>query len=396
MTDGAKLCQETLSKVALPVVTLRKTKHKGINCIGLVFSYDAELVQVVKQIPSVAWSQTLNCWFTPNNPDNMRAIFRQLKGLAQIEKSDFFPQEPQKPAPTEAKSRKQAPKPVLPPLDADISGKVMKFKYWMRSKRYSEHTIKAYLEAARIFFRFMENKPIHQITNRDVTHFNNAYILANNLSASYQSQFLNGLKLFYATIQEHRLDLQKLERPKKPKKLPNVLSKEEVKAILSSTANLKHKAALSLIYACGLRRAEMLNLRISDIDGKRKMLYIRQGKGGKDRTHPLPDSIINLLREYYKQYKPQVYLIEGHQSGSKYSEQSLQKVLKNALHSAGIKKPASLHWLRHSYATHLLEAGTDLRYIQELLGHKSSKTTEIYTHVSTTKLREIKSPFDDL
>jgi integrase/recombinase XerD len=178
--------------------------------------------------------------------------------------------------------------------------------------------------------------------------------------------------------------------------LPNVLSKEEVKKILDAPANIKHRAMLSLIYACGLRRGELLNLKPADVDSKRKLLIIRQAKGRKDRVAPLSEKIIGLLREYYKTYRPQQWLFEGQDQGEQYSEQSLQSVLKHAVKKVGIKKPVTLHWLRHSYATHLLEKGVDLRYIQELLGHKSSKTTEIYTHVSEKKLINIISPFEDL
>lgn len=140
----------------------------------------------------------------------------------------------------------------------------------------------------------------------------------------------------------------------------------------------------------------MLNIKIGDIDSKRGMLLIRQGKGKKDRMVPISEKILELLREYYRYEKPRLYLFEGEKLGEKYSAGSLQKVLKTSLLKAGIKKPVTLHWLRHSYATHLLESGTDLRYIQELLGHNSSKTTEIYTHVSQKSLKKIKSPFDDL
>jgi integrase/recombinase XerD len=153
---------------------------------------------------------------------------------------------------------------------------------------------------------------------------------------------------------------------------------------------------LSLIYACGLRRSELLNLRINDIDSGRHLLIIRNAKGKKDRVVPISDKLIDLLRTYYKMYKPFTWLFEGQNKNEPYSEKSLQSVLKQALEKSKITKPVTLHWLRHSYATHLLESGTDLRYIQELLGHKSSRTTEIYTHVTEKSLQKIKSPFDDL
>ena len=227
-------------------------------------------------------------------------------------------------------------------------------------------------------------------------HFNNEYILKNRYSQCYQNQVVNAIKLFYRKIQQRKLEIDLIERPRTEKKLPNVLSKEEVKSILEALDNIKHKTMLCLIYACGLRRSELIQLKINDIDSKRGVLIIRQSKGKKDRIVPLSERIIVLLREYYQIYKPEIYLFEGQQVGFSYSEKSLESVMKKAKQVAKINKPVTLHWLRHSYATHLLECGTDLRYIQELMGHKSSRTTEIYTHVSTKSLEHIRSPFDDL
>lgn len=207
---------------------------------------------------------------------------------------------------------------------------------------------------------------------------------------------VNAIKLFFRTVQNKTIDVDLIHRPKRSKLLPNVLSKDEVKAILDAPTNVKHKTMLSLIYACGLRRSELLNLKPEHINSKRNVLIIKQSKGKKDRITPISDKLIGLLRDYYKTYKPEVWLFEGQNKGERYSEKSLQSVLKQALEKCKTTKPVTLHWLRHSYATHLLESGTDLRYIQELLGHNSSKTTEIYTHVSTKSLQNIKSPFDDL
>jgi integrase/recombinase XerD len=187
-----------------------------------------------------------------------------------------------------------------------------------------------------------------------------------------------------------------IQRPRREKRLPNVLSKNEVKSILEAPTNLKHRAMLSLIYACGLRRSELLNLTLKDILSDRNLLFIRQSKGKKDRVVPISIKLIEMLRDYYKAFKPKTWLFEGQFPNTKYSEMSLAKVLKQSMLKAKVNKNVSLHWLRHSYATHLLESGTDLRYIQELLGHSSSRTTEIYTHVSTRNLQQIRSPFDDL
>lgn len=270
------------------------------------------------------------------------------------------------------------------------------FKNYMNYRRYSGNTIKTYSDALEVFFRFFPNKKLESLTIEDIIHFNNDYILRKNLSSSYQNQVINAIKLFYRNRFNKTMEVDFIQRPRREKRLPNVLSKEEVKALLEAPTNLKHRAMLSLIYACGLRRSELLNLTLVDILSNRNLLFIRQSKGKKDRVVPISNKLIDILRDYYKAFKPKTWLFEGQFPNTKYSEKSLENVLKQSLTKTKISKKVSLHWLRHSYATHLLENGTDLRYIQELLGHSSSRTTEIYTHVSTLNLQQIRSPFDDL
>jgi integrase/recombinase XerD len=269
------------------------------------------------------------------------------------------------------------------------------FRQYMEQRRYSPNTIHHYTEGLKVFLGFI-NKPIPDITNADLERFNLDYVIKHGYSSSFQNQIINAVKLFFRSIRSVKFNVEKVERPRREHRLPNVLSKEEVKRIITSPTNAKHRAMLSLIYACGLRRSELLSLKPEHVDSKRGLLIIKQAKGNKDRVVPISGKIIEMLREYYKIYKPKVWLFEGQQEGEPYSAESIQKVLKDATIKAKVKKPVTLHWLRHSYATHLLESGTDLRYIQEILGHKSSKTTEIYTHVSTQSIQKIKSPFDDL
>ena len=338
--------------------------HRGTKRIAVYFEKNAEWIARIKEIDGARWSQSLVAWHLPDTEEN-RVRFK------------------------------------IPPVSYSLPStegieQIEKFKQWLRSKRYSESTITTYSEALKSFLVFYRNKPIINITNEDVIVYNNEHILKNNLSASFQNQTVNAIKLFFQTIRDTKMMVDKIHRPKRAKVLPNVLSKEEIKLILNAHSNIKHKAMLSMIYSCGLRRSELLHLRFSDIDANRNIVLLKNAKGKKDRIAPLSPKILQMLREYYKDYKPAVWLFEGQIKGEQYSEQSLQSVLKQALQKAGIKKPVTLHWLRHSYATHLLESGTDLRYIQELLGHSSSKTTEIYTHVSTKSLQQIKSPFDDL
>ena len=273
---------------------------------------------------------------------------------------------------------------------------ILAFKNYLNYRRYSQNTVKTYSDALEVFFRFFNDKPPENINIDDLIQFNTEYILMKKLSASYQNQLINAIKLFYRNRFNRTMEVDIIQRPRRENRLPNVLSKDEVKSILEAPNNLKHRAMLSLIYACGLRRSELLNLTLKDILSDRGLLFIRQSKGQKDRVVPISIKLIEMLRDYYKAFKPKMWLFEGQLPGEKYSDRSIQLVLNQAVTKAKINKPVSLHWLRHSYATHLLESGTDLRYIQELLGHASSRTTEIYTHVSTKNLQQIRSPFDDL
>ena len=277
----------------------------------------------------------------------------------------------------------------------EYKNSILLFKKWMQQKRYSDNTINVYTDCLHVFFNWIQ-QPILEIDNSHVFLFNDQYILKKQLSVTYQSQFVNALKLFYSRLFERKLIIEKIDRPKKPKTLPNVLSKEEIKLILEGIINNKHRAMLSLIYACGLRCGELLSLKPEHIDSNRNLIIIKQAKGNKDRVAPLSTKLIELLRTYYKQYQPKNYLFEGQETGEAYTARSLQQVLKQAVAKARIKKPVTLHWLRHSFATHLLENGTDLRYIQEILGHSRSTTTEIYTHVSNKSIQKIVSPFDYL
>ena len=273
---------------------------------------------------------------------------------------------------------------------------ILRFQQWMLQRRYSSQTVKVYVQAIKVFLNFFPDRYDNAFQPEDLLRFNNEYILARGRSISYQNQVINALKLYFQLFQLKPWSEIDLQRPRREHRLPSVLSKEEIKSILESLSNQKHRAMLVLIYSCGLRRGELLSMKPDAIDSKRGVVVIRQSKGKKDRIVPLSPRVLTLLREYYRSYRPQQWLFEGQTKGHPYDERSLQLVLKSAVRKAGINKPVTLHWLRHSYATHLLEAGTDLRYIQEILGHKSSKTTEIYTHVSTHKIQHIRSPFDTL
>jgi integrase/recombinase XerD len=208
---------------------------------------------------------------------------------------------------------------------------------------------------------------------------------------------INSIKLFYQNSYGLKSGIipDDLERPWQGRKMPKVIAKADIEKMLSLTQNLKHRTALTVIYSCGLRRGELISLQLKDIDFERMTVTILNGKGQKDRVLPLGNKLAGLLKKYIPAYKPKTYLIEGANPGEKYSETSLENIFHKNFAKVKENHNFTLHCLRHSYATHLLEAGTSLRYIQELLGHKSSKTTEIYTYVSMTGLKNIRNPIDD-
>lgn len=339
-------------------------EYNGQKRIAIRFPNHYFLIEEFKKLHGRQWSPKLKVWHLPD-----RNTYRKMFNL---------------------------PLKFEENLSSKTVHKIEKFIEWMKSKRYSENTIKTYSDSIKVFFNFFAYKDYQEITNDDITYFNNEYILKRKLSATYQNQFVNSLKLFYHIVDKKEININLIHRPRAERKLPRVLSKKEVKAILEAHGNLKHRTMLSLIYACGLRRAELLNITFKDINRERLTLHVYQSKGNKDRIVPLSPKILKMLEDYYKAYKPMIWMFEGQKKGTQYSGKSLQSVLKSALVKANIRKPVTLHWLRHSYATHLLETGTDIAFIKELLGHNSLRTTEIYTHVSKKQIENIKSPFDDL
>ena len=265
----------------------------------------------------------------------------------------------------------------------------------LKLKRYSKNTINTYVSAFTDFINYYADKNIDDITEQEIKNYLLYLIEKRKISSSFQNQIINAVKFYYEKVKGGDRTFYFIERPIKEKILPTVLSEEEVKSILATVENLKHRCILLTIYSAGLRISELINLKIADIDSKRNIINIKSAKGKKDRYSLLSDKLLIYLRQYYLEYKPKVWLFEG-QYGGQYTESSIQQIFRRACIHAKIKKHATVHTLRHSFATHLLEHGTDLRYIQELLGHSSSKTTEIYTHITKKGMEQVKSPLDNL
>jgi len=262
------------------------------------------------------------------------------------------------------------------------------------SRKYSYKTVKGYIYYNKDFLNFTDKEP-SEVNDDDIKDYL-LYLAEEKESATATiNQAINALKFYYGATLKKKF-VYEVRRPRKDKKLPVVLSQEEVARILSSVGNIKHQVILMLVYSAGLRVGEVVRLKIEDIDSDRMLIHIRGAKGRKDRYTMLSETALNILKEYLGQYRPGNWLFEGARSGRYLSTRSAEKIFEHACQKAQIGKDVSVHTLRHSFATHLLEGGTDLRYIQEILGHKSSKTTEIYTHVSTQSIGKIKSPLDSL
>ena len=265
----------------------------------------------------------------------------------------------------------------------------------LKLKNYSSNTILVYRNWFILFLtHFPQHKP-STITKPEIMDFLVQFRNGNKWSATTQNQLINAVKFFYEKLLHRPSEVFDLPRAKKPQQLPTVFDESEILAIIQATANIKHKTILCLAYAGGLRVSEVVNLKIKDIDSKRMVITLRQAKGKKDRQVMLSEKLLILLREYYIEYKPKEWLFEG-QGGEQYSSRSIQLVLARAKEKAGVHKKGSIHALRHSFATHLLEGGTDLLSIKQLLGHNSLRTTMTYTHVSKKHISKIQSPLDKL
>ncbi|MGQ8338634.1 tyrosine-type recombinase/integrase [Sunxiuqinia sp. A32] len=378
-------------------IHLSYSSHRDQPVVLIRFDYQHEIHERLKQFEGIRWSKTLKSWYIPEVAFDLHTFFEAFRGEAWV---DYGGLKKERNILISKESVPNRPrynlKAIKAQLTDDVHEKIQSFKKWMEQKRYSENSIKTYIHQLEIFFGFYASKAPEMISNEDITSFNNEFIMKHGLSPTFQNQTVSALKLFYERHYCQQLQLENIERPMKAKPLPKVFNKPDLERFFHAITNPKHKMAMMMIYSCGLRRGELVNLKLEHLDSKRKILSVINSKGNKDRIVPLSDRIINKIKEYYHTHKPEQYLIEGQFAGTPLTASSLQKVFEKAMKKARINRPYTIHCLRHSFATHLLENGTDLRYIQELLGHKSSTTTEIYTHVSRRSLQNIKNPFDDL
>lgn len=351
--------------------------------LKLLFKFNKNLVAAIKKMPFWSWDNK-NKWWTIPFSDK---IIIDIQEIIQSEGLNFRLED--EIIDTNKVMRKsEANTPLYRPCPEKMLHKLQEL-------RYSPNTIKTYKS---LFEELINHYPTHDIDKIDeqmIVAFCRYLVIDRKVSASYQNQAINAIKFYYEKVSGGHRKFYNLERPNKERALPTVLNTQEVGAILKASSNLKHQTILTVIYSAGLRISELINLKIKDIDSIRMQIRIEQGKGKKDRYTLLSPKTLDLLRTYFKAYQPKNYLFEG-QNKEQYTARSVQAFFKEICQKVGIKKKVSVHTLRHSFATHLLENGTDLRYIQALLGHESSKTTEVYTHVTTKGFDQIKSPLDNL
>ncbi len=352
--------------------------------LKLLFNYSNEISILIGKFPYSVWDSK-NKWWTVPSTDRIKQEIIEIANKYNLKytfKEDTLS--------TETKLKR--------PLQKNAQGYLscpQEFILKLQELRYSENTIKTYKNAFEEFINYYKRFDLNDIDEAMIINFLRYLVNQRKVSTSYQNQTINAIKFYYEKIKGEMRKVYSIDRPRLEKTLPIVLSKEEIISILNNVDNIKHKSLLMVAYSGGLRISEVVNLKVKDIDSARKQIRVEQAKGKKDRYTLLSDKLLVLLRKYYKEYEPKNWLFEG-ASGEKYSTTSIYNILKQALIKAKITKKVSMHTLRHSFATHLLENGTDLRYIQSLLGHENSKTTEIYTHITTRGMEKIKSPLDNL
>ena len=363
-----------LKQESLPEVTVRPVRHYADLVTGIFFEKEWKLINAVKKIEGVKFSWSCRCWYLDDPEPSAEKVIKAFKGVAVVRFSELADV-----------TEKVTGRNLVPSEYTDL----------LIRKRYSASTITNYCSQFNSFIHFTGKGSAGDLTEDDINRYLKHLASEKHVSISSQNVAINSIKFYFEKVRGGDRKYHEIERPLKEFRLPVVLSEEEVASILKSCDNLKHRAMLYLIYAAGLRRGELLTLTERDIDYDRNQIMIRGGKGRKDRITLLSDTVVPLLREYISRYNPKRWLFEG-PSGDQYSASSLQSILKKAMAKAGIRKNATLHTLRHSFATHLLEMGVDLRYIQVLLGHNSSRTTEIYAHVTRKGFEKIRSPLDNL
>jgi site-specific recombinase XerD len=385
----------------IPLIILRPFHYRSEEALGLDLNGHAELEQMVRKLSAIRWCGDKGWWYLPLSRENFERIKDFVSPLARLDARWLRLYLEQRHIAKEAQlhGRKVSPKRVgqflTTPLCPENQVALRRYTELLALKAYSQTTCRTYTTTFYTLLRILGKVPVASLTKERVQAYLLWLLREKGYSEANLHTTINALKFYFEQVEGRGREFYDLPRPKKPFKLPSILSEQEMILLIQKTANVKHRALLLTAYSAGLRVSELVTLKLSNIDSHRMLIHLHGAKGKRDRMVPLSQKLLETLRSYFLVYQPRVYLFET-EPGKPYNAHYAQAVLKEAKQKAGIHKKGSVHLLRHGYATHLLEAGTDIRYIQTFLGHKSLQTTMRYTHVSQLKIEAIQSPLDRL
>ena len=385
----------------LPLITLRPFHYRSEEALGLDLNGHSALEQEIRKLRRIRWCGWKGWWYLPLCRESYECIKASTAAFATLDARWLCLYLDQRKTAQAANIQGQKVSPrrvqqfLTAPLCPDNQQALKRFTELLELKAYSPATHKTYTGAFYALLRILGQVPVASLTRERVQAYLLWLLREKRYSEMNLHTAINALKFYFEQVEGRGWEFYDLPRPRKPHKLPSVLSEQEMISMIQKTENLKHKALLMTAYSAGLRVSELVSLKISHIDSGRMLIHLHGAKGKRDRMVPLSQKLLETLRAYFQLYRPKVYLFEAEPS-KPYNAHYAQAVLREAKQKAGVYKKGSVHLLRHSYATHLLEAGTDIRYIQSFLGHKSLQTTMRYTHVSQLKIEAIRSPLDRL
>jgi site-specific recombinase XerD len=396
-------------------VILKPLHHRGQECIGIYFEKNGWLQLLIQEQAGAKWSKTHACWYVTCTGENyirlknalenkVELVIAGLKKFLLEKKGNDSPSTPavekkkivQKEFIQKEINRADATPQYKYSISKENREALQQFTRQLNLKAYSQSTIRTYTHEFTQFLHTIKDKSATDFSASRLKDYFQYCYLKLHLSENTMHSKINALKFYYEQVLGREKFFWEIPRPKKQSLLPKVISKERIADLINSIENVKHKTIIMLTYACGLRVSEVVSLRVKHIDGQRRTIFIEKGKGKKDRVVSLSPNMLIMLRAYYKQYQPKDYLFEGQFKNEHLSERSIQQVIKKAKIKAGISQDGSMHMLRHSFATHLLDKGIDVVFIQKLLGHNSIKTTLGYLHVTNKDLVHILSPLEDI
>lgn len=368
VTEGTGSHLTTHSVTSTETIRYELGQHREKAVIFIRFSYNATAIERVRRYTGAKWSRSEKAWYVIDN-DHFRALF----GL---------------------EARDPGKKAVLGIPDQNRPA-LQRYIDTIRLKGYSPNTENTYRSEFAQLLLLLGDVHVDTLTPERVRSYMLYCTTELKLSEAQLHSRLNAIKFYFEKVLKREKFFVDIPRPKKHSTLPKHISPRDVKKLFDHITNIKHNTMLKMCYGMGLRVSELIGLKLSHIDSGNMQVLIERGKGKKDRYVNLPESILSQLREYFKEYRPRTYLFEG-QYGGQYSTRSAQAVFKQAMKRAGINKETGIHGLRHSYATHLMQAGTDIGHIQKLLGHEDIRTTLIYAKVTDRDTKKVKSPLDTL